>query len=142
MQQPLYILLVEDDEDDIAFFNLALDKQTVPTRLTTLTKGSEVLPYLETTTERPDLMILDMNLPRLHGRDVLVQTKKSPVGRDLPVFILTTSSAQGDADFCLANGAEQFMTKPTSLAELSGMLADVLRTTRHREPSQRPALNE
>ncbi len=128
MQQPLHILLVDDDEDDIAFFELALKRQSNPTRLTTLMEGDHVLTHLETTATRPDLLILDLNLPRLHGRDVLLQVRNSPVGQSIPVVMLTTSSAQEDKDFCLAHGAVAFLTKPTSLTTLSTMLADVMAT--------------
>lgn len=130
MSSPVHILLVEDDEDDITLFKLALKKLPFPVTLTILTEGDEVLSYLNTATERPDLVFLDLNLPRMHGRDVLRQTKGSVIGRLLPVFILTTSSAQGDIDYCLAYGAEQFLTKPASLAELVAMLTEVLARVR------------
>lgn len=129
MPQPLHILLVDDDEDDIAFFQLALKRQASPTQLTTLLDGDYVLTHLETTPDRPDLLILDLNLPRMHGRDVLVQLRKSPVGQSIPVVMLTTSSAQEDRDFCLGHGAAAFLTKPTSLATLSTMLSEVIALT-------------
>ncbi len=129
MPQPVRILLVEDDEDDITFFELALKKQSIATKLTTLTDGDQVMPYLADTNEHPDLMVLDLNLPKLPGRDVLTQVKQSPIGQDIPVVILSTSSAQEDSDFCIANGAERFLTKPTSLTSLSNMLAEMLDVT-------------
>ncbi|MEZ0487690.1 response regulator [Fibrella aquatica] len=129
MTQPVRILLVEDDEDDITFFELALKKQSITTQLTTLTDGDQVMPYLNEAAEHPDLLVLDLNLPKLPGRDVLTQVKESPVGQDIPVVILSTSSAQEDSDFCIANGAERFLTKPTSLTSLSTMLAEVLDVT-------------
>lgn len=129
MSQPVRILLVEDDEDDITFFELALKKQSIATKLTTLTDGDQVMPYLADTNEHPDLMVLDLNLPKLPGRDVLTQVKRSPIGHDIPVVILSTSSAQEDSDFCIANGAERFLTKPTSLTSLSNMLAEMLDVT-------------
>ncbi|MEZ0541597.1 response regulator [Fibrella arboris] len=129
MPQPVRILLVEDDEDDITFFELALKKQSIATQLITLTDGDQVMPYLTGTSEHPDLMVLDLNLPKLPGRDVLTQVKQSPVGQDIPVVILSTSSAQEDNDFCLAHGADRFLTKPTSLTSLSTMIAEVLDVT-------------
>jgi CheY-like chemotaxis protein len=126
MSQPVRILLVEDDEDDITFFELALKKQAIATQLTTLTDGDQVMPYLNDTLDHPDLLVLDLNLPKLPGRDVLTQIKQSPASQAIPVVILSTSSAQEDSDFCIANGAARFLTKPTSLAILSNMLAEVL----------------
>lgn len=126
MQRIIHIVLVDDDEDDIAFFRLALNDQAVATHLTTLTDGDQVMPFLRAMTGRPDLLLLDLNLPKLHGRQVLMQIKNSPVSREMPIFMLTTSSAQEDIDFCLAMGATQFLTKPTSLAALRKMVADLL----------------
>lgn len=129
MPEPIRILLVEDDEDDVTFFELALKKQQVATHLTTLTDGDQVMPYLKQASANPDLLVLDLNLPRLPGRDVLTQVKQSPVCRGISVVILSTSSAQEDSDFCIANGADRFLTKPASLTRLSTMLADVLEVT-------------
>ncbi len=129
MPQPVRILLVEDDEDDITFFELALKKQSIATQLTTLTDGDQVMPYLNDTEDHPDLLVLDLNLPKLPGREVLTQLKRSSVSQDIPVVILSTSSAQEDSAFCIANGAERFLTKPTSLTSLSTMLAEVLDVT-------------
>ena len=117
---------MEDDEDDITFFELALKKQAIATQLTTLTDGDQVMPYLTDTNEHPDLLVLDLNLPKLAGRDVLTQVKQSAVGQAISVVILSTSSAREDNDFCLANGADRFLTKPASLISLSTMLAEVL----------------
>ncbi len=126
MQQAIHIVLVEDDEDDIAFFKLALKKQAVSTHLTVLTDGDQVMPYLLATTVRPNLLLLDLNLPKLHGREVLARLKSATFSRDIPVFMLTTSSAKEDIDFCLTMGAEQFLTKPTSLDRLSDMITGLL----------------
>lgn len=121
--------MVEDDEDDITFFELALKKQSIATHLTTLTDGDLVMPYLAATDKHPDLLVLDLNLPRLPGRDVLTRVKQSPASQGIPVVILSTSSAQEDNDFCLANGANRFLTKPTSLNSLTKMIAEVLDVT-------------
>jgi CheY-like chemotaxis protein len=129
MPHPVRILLVEDDEDDITFFELALKKQSIATQLTTLTDGDQVMPYLNDAADHPDLLVLDLNLPKLPGREVLTQIKRSPVSQAIPVVILSTSSAQEDSEFCIANGAERFLTKPTSLTSLSSMLAEVLNVT-------------
>ena len=129
MYQPVRILLVEDDEDDITFFELALKKQAIATQLTTLTDGDQVIPYLTDTDEYPDLLVLDLNLPKLAGRDVLTQVKQSAVGQAISVVILSTSSAQEDNDFCFANGADRFLTKPTSIISLSAMLSELLVVT-------------
>ena len=130
MQRAIHIVLVDDDEDDIAFFKLALNDQAIATHLTTLTDGDQVMPYLLDTKQQPDLLLLDLNLPKLHGRQVLMQVKNSPVSREIPIFMLTTSSAQEDIDFCLTVGAKQFLTKPTSLAALRKMVSDLLAAVR------------
>ncbi len=126
MQQPIQILLIEDDEDDITFFELALKKQSIPTQLTTLTDGDQVMPYLTRPLKNPDLMVLDLNLPKLPGREVLKQVKNLPDMKNLSIVVLSTSTAREDIDYCLANGADKFFTKPTTLAELTGIVATLL----------------
>lgn len=126
MIYPIHILLVDDDEDDIALFEIALRDQITPVRLTTLTDGDEVMDYLASTSTKPDLIFLDLNMPRMHGRDVLLALKATTTTFSHRVFILTTSSSPDDATFCLANGAEQFLTKPASHVLLRDMLTRIL----------------
>ncbi|WP_041257596.1 response regulator [Fibrella aestuarina] len=126
MTSPIHILLIDDDEDDIALFEIALRDHSFPIRLSTLTDGDEVIDYLAETPTQPDLIFLDLNMPRMHGRDVLLALKHTLTAPSRRIFVLSTSSSPEDAAFCLANGAEQFLTKPASHTLLREMLAQIL----------------
>ncbi len=112
---PIHILLVEDDPDDIDLLQAALKNFQIAYRMDTVMQGDNVLPHLTNLTRLPDIIVLDLNLPRMHGREVLLQLKSSTPYQNIPVAILTTSSSTADRDFCQKAGAEVFLTKPTSV---------------------------
>ena len=108
----IYMLLVEDDPDDVELLNEALKENNIAYSMDTIKQGDEVLPHLEKSDRLPEVIILDLNLPKLHGREILPMIKSSRRFKDIPVVILTTSSAQSELDFCLKAGAHTFLTKP------------------------------
>lgn len=114
MKEALNILLVEDDPDDIDLFGYALEDNAVDCQLEVIMEGDGVLPYLSSLVNQPDVVVLDLNLPKVPGRDVLQQIKAAPRLRSIPVAVLTTSSAKEDADSCYALGADRFLTKPAT----------------------------
>lgn len=114
MKTALNILLIEDDPDDIDLFEYALEDNAVDCRLEVIMEGDGVLPYLRGVVQQPDVVVLDLNLPKVPGREVLQLIKSAPQLRSIPVAVLTTSSAQEDADSCYALGADRFLTKPAS----------------------------
>jgi CheY-like chemotaxis protein len=114
MKEALNILLVEDDPDDIDLFEYALEDNDVACQLEVIMEGDGVLPYLRGLVQQPDVVVLDLNLPKVPGREVLQLIKSAPQLRSIPVAVLTTSSAQEDADSCYALGADRFLTKPAS----------------------------
>lgn len=114
MKEVLNILLVEDDPDDIDLFGYALEDNAVDCQLEVIMEGDGVLPYLSSLVNQPDVVVLDLNLPKVPGRDVLQQIKTAPQLRSIPVAVLTTSSAKEDADSCYALGADRFLTKPAT----------------------------
>ncbi len=115
MTDRLHILMVEDDEDDVDLLQEALKEYGVLFTINLLVKGDQVLPYLEECETLPDVIILDLNLPRMHGTEILQLIKKSPAFQHIPVVILTTSSAVEEKNFCQRAGAHGFLTKPVSL---------------------------
>lgn len=114
MKTALNILLVEDDPDDIDLFGYALEDNAVACNLEVIMEGDGVLPYLKSVASQPDVVVLDLNLPKVPGREILQLIKTAPQLRSIPVAVLTTSSAKEDADSCYALGADQFLTKPAS----------------------------
>ncbi|HWB24750.1 MAG TPA: response regulator [Chitinophagaceae bacterium] len=115
MNKTLSILLVEDDPDDIELMQNALKDNNIHFTLETIKQGDAVLPYLEKTPTHPDVIVLDLNLPKMHGREVLKGIKANPGTANIPVVILTTSSAKREIDYCLENGASQYLIKPVTM---------------------------
>jgi len=108
------ILLIEDDQDDVEFLTVALQEHNVTYSMETLTRGDQVVKRLETIGALPDLIIMDLNLPMLHGREVLCKIREHRDYREIPLLVLTTSSSAYDRDYCLENGATTFATKPAT----------------------------
>lgn len=128
----LSILLVEDDQDDIDLMQDSLLDNRVSFDLEVIKQGDKVIPYLESCKKFPDVILLDLNLPRMHGREILERIKSSPHFRKIPVAILTTSSAQEDALFCLKAGANKFLTKPSTVDGFNETIQAILEIAGHR----------
>jgi DNA-binding response OmpR family regulator len=133
MPDHIHILLIEDDHDDINFLKDALDENKVKYRLETLTRGDLITGYMNSHSAPPDLIVMDLNLPKLHGREVLCKIRENKTYRNVPLVVLTTSSLQEDKSFCLEKGADQFMVKPSSPEGFSELVT-VLRQTAAKMP--------
>src|SRR5690606_13203736 len=99
--QPIQILLVEDDPGDVLITREALEQSKVANDLHCVSDGEEAIQYLRQEGEYagvgvPDLILLDLNLPRRDGREVLAEVKADPALRRIPVVVLTTSQAEED----------------------------------------------
>jgi two-component system, response regulator len=105
-------LLVEDDEDDAFFVARALDQQGVDLELRVTRDGAEALSILETQPV-PQLIILDLNLPRVDGMDVLRRLREDPRTRGTAVVVLTASEEPTDRQQAERHGVELFLRKPT-----------------------------
>ncbi|MBO0935704.1 response regulator [Fibrella sp. HMF5335] len=111
----LSLLLIEDDQDDIDLFRYALGREAIAAALTIVMQGDEALPTLKKNSTSPDLIVMDLNLPIIHGRDVLAQIRQDSIYRRVPILVLTTSSSVDERNVCMALGADAFVTKPTSI---------------------------
>lgn len=116
------ILLVEDDPDHVDLTRIALQTARVPFGLDVVMDGTEALQYLRREppyegSTVPDLVLLDLNLPKLDGREVLRTIKSDPELRRIPVIVLTTSSDVADIETAYQNHANSFITKPTDFDE-------------------------
>lgn len=110
------VLLVEDDPGDVLMTREAFDEY-LHNRLDVVTDGEEALTYLRrqgpyTDAPRPDLILLDLNLPRYDGREVLREVKDDPDLRHIPVIVLTTSQAEEDVLRSYQLHANAYVTKP------------------------------
>jgi CheY-like chemotaxis protein len=124
------ILVAEDDADDRLFIGEALARCPGPPEVRFVTDGRELLDYLRRAgpwadprvSPRPDLVLLDLNMPRMSGREALPVLKGDPATRAIPVVVLTTSDDPSDVRACYEAGANAFVTKPSSTAELARAL--------------------
>lgn len=128
--RPAEILLVEDDEGDALLTEKALQKSSVPINLRVVGDGDEALRYLAKEGEftwavRPDLILLDLNLPGTHGRDVLESIKMHQDWRRIPVIILTSSKAESDILRSYDTYCNAYMVKPGD-PDVFAWLADTL----------------
>ncbi len=117
----LRILLVEDSPGDVRLIREALKETPVPVQMAVARDGVEAMEYLHQTGEsagsRPDLVLLDLNLPRKNGREVLAEIKASPTLKHIPVLVMTSSKADEDIAQAYALNANCYITKPGDLDE-------------------------
>jgi CheY-like chemotaxis protein len=123
--RPITILLADDDEDDCEFAKEALEESRLLNELHTVGDGAELLEFLrhegryaEERPPRPDLILLDLNMPRLDGRQALEVMKGDPALRAIPVVVLTTSRAEEDVYRSYDIGASSYISKPVTFAGL------------------------
>jgi CheY-like chemotaxis protein len=113
---PIEILLVEDNPADVRLTVEALKEARVRNRLRVARDGVEAMAMLRSdSAPRPDLILLDLNLPRKDGREVLQEIKQDETLRHIPVVILTTSQAEQDILQCYRLRANAFVTKPVEI---------------------------
>ena len=121
------ILLVEDNPAEARLVQEALKEGRVAAKLFWAKDGLEALDFLYqrgqyTEAPRPDLILLDLNLPRLNGKEVLQQVKQDPALLNIPIVMLSTSSARQDVQDAYAAHANSFMTKPADFDKFMEMV--------------------
>ena len=114
---PVVVLLVEDDPGDVLMIREAFDENKVRNELHVCSDGEDALTFLRQegpheAAPRPDLVLLDLNLPRRDGREVLAEIKADDRLRTIPVVVLTTSEAEEDVLRSYALHANAYVTKP------------------------------
>ena len=118
--RPARVLLVEDNEADVRLTREALREAGDGVRLSTVGDGEQALAFLRreagfAEAPRPDLVLLDLNLPRKNGTEVLAEMRADERLACIPVIVLTSSAAQQDVEACYARGANAFVVKPHDL---------------------------
>lgn len=119
------ILIAEDDEDDYMLTMEALKEAGVNTEIKWVKDGEELMNYLEpvgkaikqTSADFPSLILLDLNMPRKDGREVLDEIKKNITLRKIPVVVLTTSKAETDINHAYDLGVNSYIQKPVRFNE-------------------------
>jgi CheY-like chemotaxis protein len=126
---PIQILLVEDDPGDVLMTREALAESKLLNDLQVLADGREAIDYLQGAAEgrvpKPDLVLLDLNLPRVDGREVLQFIKGDERLRRIPVVVLTTSSAEEDIVRSYDLHANAYVTKPVDFEQFMTVVRKV-----------------
>ncbi len=125
--EPLKILLVEDSPSDIDLTKEVLDEGKVIHELFVVEDGVAAMQFLNKEADyanapRPDIVLLDLNLPQKDGREVLAEIKSDPQLRRLPVIVLTTSADEADICTTYDNHANCYITKPVNVDEFIGVV--------------------
>jgi chemotaxis family two-component system response regulator Rcp1 len=118
--KPVEVLLVEDNPGDVRLTREAFRDSRVPTNMHVATDGVEAMDFVKrrgkfSVAPRPDIILLDLNLPRKDGREVLEELKKDDDLKSIPVVILTTSRSQEDIERTYRSHANCYITKPVDL---------------------------
>lgn len=128
--KPIDILLVEDNEGDIVLTTEALEAGKIINNIKVMRDGKSAMEYLNQVSDSsaeliPDLVLLDINLPKRNGQEVLQYIKQSDKLRHLPVIMLTTSSSESDINRSYYNYANCYITKPVEVDEFMDAIAKI-----------------
>ncbi len=133
MTEMIEVLLVEDDEDHAELVRRNLMSQAARCRITHVNNGESALDYLYQRAEfaspnsspRPDLILLDLRLPRIDGLTVLGDIKSAPLLQAIPVVVLTSSDADPDVSQAYLRHANSYLVKPLDLARFEGLMKEL-----------------
>jgi len=128
--QTVHILLVEDNEGDILLTKEALEDAKIHIRLSVVKDGKAALDFMNklgkyADAELPDLLLLDVNLPKRNGHEVLACVKGDENLKHIPVIMLTTSSSQKDINLSYNNYANCYITKPVEVNDFLAVVATI-----------------
>jgi CheY-like chemotaxis protein len=133
-QPPLNILLADDDADDRTFFGNALKEIPIDTRLTTVNDGEQLMNYFSKNSEQlPDVLFLDLSMPRKGGFECLTEMKEDVTLKDIPVVMFSTSYTQdynyeqGMIGVLYKIGVQDYIRKPGTIVQLKELILHSLR---------------
>src|SRR3954463_11019366 len=125
----LRILLVEDSPSDARLIREALKETALQVQITLARDGVEAMEYLRQSevglVNRPDIILLDLNLPRKNGREVLAEVKAAPHLKQIPVLIMTSSKADEDIRQAYSLNANCYITKPANLQDYVNVVRSI-----------------
>ena len=126
-QSRCVLLVVEDNPADVALLRYALTTSAVPVSLYAVEDGAAALAFLQhqepyTTAPSPHLLLLDVNLPKQHGHEVLAEIKADPQLKPLPVIMFSNSADPEDIARSYQLGANAYLTKPSTLEDYLGLV--------------------
>ena len=122
-----HILLADDDIDDCNFFRDALETLPLSTKLTTVHDGVQLMEYLlKNPVQLPNVLFLDINMPRMNGFECLAEIRKNVQLRDLPVVMLSTCKSQDQINIVFKSGAHIYVRKPDNFDQLARVIQNAL----------------
>lgn len=129
IKDAIVILMADDDDDDFLLTKKALKESKLLNELVRVGDGEELMDYLKGTgqyegveTKRPGVILLDLNMPRMDGREALREIKSDETLRNIPVVIFTTSKAEEDIYKSYQLGVNSFITKPVTFDGLTNVM--------------------
>ena len=128
--KPIHILLVEDNEGDIMLTTEAMHEARIANTISVVKDGWRALQYLEKKGEyvnatSPDMVLLDVNLPKMNGHEVLKSIKSNEKIMHIPVIMLTTSSSERDVLMSYQNHANCYITKPVEVSDFMKVVSSI-----------------
>jgi len=128
--KPIRILIVEDSPSDAFIVNEALEQGQVPTELFAVHDGVEAMEFLRhqgkyADAPRPDIILLDLNMPRKDGREVLAEIKTDEKLKDIPVIVLTSSAADQDVLTAYRLHANCYLAKPVDFSKFKDLVRTI-----------------
>jgi len=125
--QSIRLLLAEDNVSDVGFFQHFLDQNDTPVDLTVVSDGVAALEFLNSELPLPDLVVLDINMPRMNGFEVLKQIRETETLQSLPVVILTSSALDEDIHRASLLRATQYLGKPFEIGGYVEVVDQILK---------------
>ncbi|HEY2882827.1 MAG TPA: response regulator [Pirellulales bacterium] len=134
--RPMEILLVEDNRMDAHFAIHALEKANFKHRCTLVCDGQEALDYLQrrgifARAPKPDLILLDLELPKKNGLELLTEIRADPLLQDVPVVVLTGSTDEADMAHTQLHAVESYLVKPVNLGKFLDVIRELKRFWHH-----------
>lgn len=125
--EPINILLADDDLDDCEFFQNALKELPISTHLTIVYDGTELMDFLNSNTKNiPDVLFLDINMPRKNGMECLCEIRNELRFIDLPIIMFSTSNSQDKIKQVFRIGGHVYIRKPADFGQLKQLILNAL----------------
>jgi two-component system response regulator len=130
--EKLFILIAEDDADDRFLFKTAFEEKGYEDRIEFVENGIELWKFLQDIEKRepekriyPSFILLDLNMPKKDGREVLREIKQHPAFRKIPVVVFTTTNSENEVKRCYELGANTYVVKPVSFDSLLKVVEEI-----------------
>ncbi len=123
------ILFADNDKDDFILFRDALNETKIPAEISNVNDGEHLMEVLKSSSTLPDILFLDLNMPRKNGLECLIEIKLLKNCKQLPIIIFSTSYDQKMVDQLYKNGARYYVRKPAKFLDLKVAIQNVINLT-------------